>query len=28
MITHTVLFRFSADDSTAATEVAEAKRLL
>ena len=28
MITHTVLFRFSADDATAATEVAEAKRLL
>lgn len=28
MITHTVLFRFSADDATAATEVSEARRLL
>ena len=28
MITHTVLFRFSADDASATTEAAEAKRLL
>lgn len=28
MITHTVLFRFSADDTQATTEAAEAKRLL